>query len=522
MGYRIEVRGRPDADGLIHRIGELDTWLKLDMVLRHNAPGSFQLLVKDRTRQAKLLEKGGGIAVWMDGRAEPIFTGQFDQFQKYWTTEQHTAAGSIYVGGKCDNRIPYGYLAFPGTQGEGDVRTVLPTDRQWAGQDRRTYGFEAGQALWVEYDMAFGQRGLPGRQIPSVNMGPKPATAGTPPKIGKKIGGTLRYDSLGTLTESWTKEGEIGYRFLWNPDRKKIELSIFTPVDRSKQVRFSPELGNLREFVATLSAPRATRVIVACQGEGSERYIKQFPEAGATDEDGQPVWLGDRTQDELEWGTVLEQFLDRRDVPLKTSKAGTPELVTKTSSDGFEEIGQDPEGRDWTPDLTAKKAALAAATSSVEAAEKAAAEAKTDNEKTLAAARLAMAKGAQANAQGNLRAAITAAKPVVVKHHLDAIKAAAAAVFKENAKNGNFQIYPIQTPQCRFGIHYFLGDKVSVDVDDEVYVDVVREVAITVEDGGRTESVVPKIGEQGTGEPLNLYKHISEMREKLRKLESRM
>ncbi|MFF4952841.1 hypothetical protein [Streptomyces chattanoogensis] len=453
MGYRIEVRGRPDDNGLIHRIGELDTWIKLDLVLRYNAPGTWQLLVKDRTRQAKLLEKGGGIAVWLDGRDNaPIFTGQIEQFQRYWTTEQHTAEGSVYVGGKCDNKIPYGYLAFPGVQGwSTDAMTVLPANEQWKDRDRdaRPVGEEAGQALWVEMDLAFGARALPGRKLPAVSLRPAqaPGQPGIPPKIGKKVAGTVRYDNIGSLAEKWTKEGGIGYRFLWHPDEKKIKLTTFEPQDKTDSVRFSPELGNLREYVATLTAPRVTRAIVAAQGEGKDRYIRQYPETGYG-----PDGL---TDDEREWGLVAEAFIDRRDIPLKTDAKGKP-VLNKPKDAGF-----------------------------------------------------TLPPGAKNEAEA-------------LKVYRDAMKTAAEAVLKESEKNGNFQIYPIQTPQCRFGIHYFIGDKVSVDIDGEVYEDIVREVNITVEDGGRTETVVPKIGEQGTGEPLNLYKHISDMREKLRKMESRM
>ncbi|MEU5434768.1 hypothetical protein AB0G73_15525 [Streptomyces sp. NPDC020719] len=45
---------------MIHRIGELDTWIKLDLIIRYNQQGTWQLLVKDKTPQAKLLEKNWG------------------------------------------------------------------------------------------------------------------------------------------------------------------------------------------------------------------------------------------------------------------------------------------------------------------------------------------------------------------------------------------------------------------------------------------------------------------------------
>jgi hypothetical protein len=50
----------------------------------------------------------------------------------------------------------------------------------------------------------------------------------------------------------------------------------------------------------------------------------------------------------------------------------------------------------------------------------------------------------------------------------------------------------------------------------------VREVVISVDDGGNVQDVKPKIGQQGSGEPLNLYKTVYEMQRKLNRLESRM
>ncbi|EGJ73594.1 hypothetical protein STTU_0805 [Streptomyces sp. Tu6071] len=49
-----------------------------------------------------------------------------------------------------------------------------------------------------------------------------------------------------------------------------------------------------------------------------------------------------------------------------------------------------------------------------------------------------------------------------------------------------------------------------------------REVTISVDDGGNAVDVHPKIGEQGSGEPLNLYATVDELRKKLRRLEARM
>ncbi|GGW89485.1 siphovirus ReqiPepy6 Gp37-like family protein [Streptomyces noursei] len=408
MGYRVEVRDRH-----LNRIGEVDTWIKLDLVIRFCQVGTWQLLIKDGTEQAKLFDKGGGIVVWQDGVSKPVFSGQIESFQKYWTTQQHTAEGSLYVVGKCDNQVAYERLAFP--------EPTLPIAQQYKGKDARAVTGKAGKVLWDEFNRGFGPGALADRRVSGVDLG-------TAPSIGQDVSASLRYDVIGTTAEDWCANKNIGYRFVYSPDSKKIELDIFTSRDKSKEIRFAKELGNLREFVYTLSAPRVTRVVVACQGEGKERYIYQQIDAQA----------------EAEWGVKREQFVDRRDLALKTDPAtGKP---VKNSSD------------------------------------------MTDAE-------------------------FENAKKAVVE--------AADSALKEGEKNGNFQIYPIDTPQCMFGRDYFVGDIVTVATDGTEYVDAVREVNISIEDGGKV-SVTPKIGEQGTGSPLNLYKNVWEMREKLRKLEARM
>jgi hypothetical protein len=285
---------------------------------------------------------------------------------------------------------------------------------------------------------------------------------------------------IGDKLEEWCSTKNVGYRILWNPDTERLELEVYTPRDLSKTVRLSPDLGNLRQFTWTLSAPKVTRVIVACQGEGKERYIYQKADIAT----------------EAEWGRVIESFVDRRDIPLKTSKNGNPVLVTKILDNGWEDIGTNPEGNEWTPQLAAAKKAYEDAVN--------AGDPDTDPE------------------YDTVVMAIEAAKPVAVAYYMRVVEEAAVTVLKEGEKNGNFQVYPIDTPQCTFGKHYFVGDKVTVAVDGTEYSDIVRQVSITVDDGGKAYTVSPSIGEQGSGNPLNLYASVFEMRRKLRKLEARM
>ncbi|WP_327294460.1 siphovirus ReqiPepy6 Gp37-like family protein [Streptomyces sp. NBC_01197] len=454
MGYRIVVR---DKD--LNRIGEIDTWISLDFVVEFCDQGSWQLLVKSGTPQADLLQQGGGVAIFQDGVAKPVLTGQIESFQKYWTVEQHTGQGSVYVGGKTDNKLAYQRLAFP--------EPSSTVSNQYSGRSVRGASGPAAQAVWWEIEHSMGSSALADRQVPGLNM-PAKGTAGT------TVSDSLRYDVIGEKLSAWCQDNSAGYRFLWNPDTKSIDFSTFAPADKSKAVRFSPELGNLREYTWTLTAPKVTRVIVACQGDGKARYI----------------WQKADTVTEAEWGLKIEGFVDRRDIPLATDSSGNPILVVTTDDNGIEDIGQNPDGAEWTFTLTTARAAYSA----------------TPNATTLA----------------NLKAAIKAAKPVAVAYYVDVVKQAADEALAEGAKSGNFQIYPIDTEQIKFGRDYFVGDMITVDVDGESYTDIVRAVTISVDDGGNTYSVAPNIGEQGTDNPLNVYKTVYEMRKKLRKLEARM
>lgn len=410
MGYRVEV-----FDRNLKRVGEIDEWISLDFSVRLAQEGIWQLLIKDGTRQASLIEKGGGIVIWQDGVSKPIMSGPVDTWQKYWTKIQHTGPGSLYIAGKCHNTLAYSRLAFP------DPSRAVTAQWQKGLPVRTIFEPKGGDAIYKELYNSIGLGALSNRRMANVNL--------TPTSIGKTIGDNLRFDPIGEKLEEWCAERNLAYRFIYNPTAQRVDVEIFQPRDLSKTVRFSPELGNLREYIWTLKAPKVTRAIVGASGEGRARYYyQQIDTAG-----------------EAEWGISVEKFIDRRDIPLKVDI--TDGSVIKSD------------------------------------------------------------------------ASMTAADVADAKR---AVEDAATAEFADSGGNGNFQIYPIDTPECAFGKHYFVGDKVTVAVDGVEYSDVVREVVVSVDDGGNAQDIKPKIGEQGTGEPLNLYKTVSEMQRKLKRLEARM
>ncbi|MEU9404780.1 siphovirus ReqiPepy6 Gp37-like family protein [Streptomyces sp. NPDC048281] len=416
MGYRVEV-----FDRNLKRIGEIDEWISLDFTVRLAQEGAWQLLIKSGTRQSDLIQKGGGIVIWQDGVDTPVLSGPVDTFQKYWTKLQHTGPGSLYIAGKCHNTLAYRRLAFPDpskavtSQYQGDrwqrlVSPLKPMER----------------VIWEELYNSLGPGALSDRRVSGINWGEEPDGFVLP---WPKASDYLRMDGIGSKIEDWFTSKGVAYRFIYNPDTQQIDFKVFRPRDLSKTVRFSPDLGNLREYIWTLTAPKLTRAIVGAAGEKRERYYYQKVDADT----------------ESEWGMSIEQFVDRADIQLKVDTS-TGEPVKSDSA------------------MTADDVADAK----------------------------------------------------------DAIEDAASTALSDGAGNGNFQIYPIDTSECAFGKHYFVGDKVTVAVDGTEYVDVVREVVISVDDAGNTQDVAPKIGQQGSGEPLNLYKTVSEMQKKLRRLQARM
>ncbi|MER5883083.1 hypothetical protein ABT160_04570 [Streptomyces sp. NPDC001941] len=462
MGYRVEV-----FDRTLKRVGEIDEWISLNFTVRLSQEGIWQLLIKDGTPQAQLIEKGGGIAIWQDGVPEPVLSGPVDTYQKYWTKLQHTGPGSLYIAGKCHNTLAYSRLAFPDPS--------KPVSAQWQAPATRLVSAATSRATTVynELNSALGPAALADRRITGLNA-PAPSIA------VQGVADSLRMDVVGAKVEEWLKDNALSYRFLYNPSAQRIDLRITKPRDLSKTVRFSTELGNLREFVWTLSAPRLTRAIVGCGGQGKDRYFFQKID----------------TASEAEWGMQREVFVDRADIPLKAGKAGAPAIVSTIQADGLEDIGMNPDGKDWTQKLATAKAALQAAKDA----------GKPDYDPEYDA----------------VVQATNEAKPVAVEYYKGALEEAAAKVLADAAGTGNFQIYPIDTESCQFGRDYQVGDIVTVIVDGTEYSDLVREVTISVDDGGNTQDISPKIGQQGSGEPLNLYKTVYEMQKKLRRLESRM
>ncbi|WP_343955613.1 Gp37-like protein, partial [Nonomuraea longicatena] len=96
---------------------------------------------------------------------------------------------------------------------------------------------------------------------------------------------------------------------------------------------------------------------------------------------------------------------------------------------------------------------------------------------------------------------------------------AADEIFAESAASGQLSVTPIDSDHFRFGVHYQVGDIVSVDVHGRTVTDVLREVRLS--DGGDGPRVTPLVGTDGASSTPTLYQEVRRIWTSIRKLEAR-
>ncbi|MFF4529227.1 hypothetical protein ACFY1P_08130 [Streptomyces sp. NPDC001407] len=307
--YIIEVR---DED--FRRIGQIDQYMDLDIVIRHCQPGSWKIEVMEGTRAAELLQRGRGVVIWNADIGKALISGPVQQMQYYWTNDQHTGPGSIYFSGKSDDQIVYSRVGWP-----DHTKTLA---RPWSEEknsknpmDKTSQVFNqqpAGDVIGFFSLRNFGGDSLPDRTAKGLE-----GFTQYPAGLGEKVDADVRFAELGKLYEDWCERGNVGYRIIYNPNTSKLEFELYETADKSDSVIFSPEMGNIKQYSWQMDAPSCTRAIVAAQGEGKNRYIMQKVNHEA----------------EAEWNRmIVEKFIDRRDIPVSRKEDGSPNLVKEGES----------------------------------------------------------------------------------------------------------------------------------------------------------------------------------------------
>ncbi|MFC4117534.1 Gp37-like protein [Nonomuraea zeae] len=511
------------------RIGIVEQYTTLDVIARFNAVGSWTLIVPAGSPEAALLERGGGIIVWITGLPVPIMSGPITRVAHSWSADQ-PGKGRITYSGVSDETWLWSRVTLP-VPGAG-IRNQ--------NQDRYTYSGNVAAALGTLVNVNAGAGARPDRVVPNLEVEAQ--------NFGKRVEVNTRFDTLGIKLQEVAAAAGVGFRVRQGLD-DKLTFSVYTPQANELLTRFSPEDGNLADFDYSITAPTATRYVVAAQGEGKFRWLTQYDDGQArTYNDTNPSveylgsgWtyapnrlLGDYFNDVHHTSDVAARakiaftgtgivffsekgpdcgvahiYLDglqvasvdlnaavsqyqvpawqRQDLEygqhvLEVVNGGTAKLVV----DAYRVTGLPGTGHDWVS---------------------------TPLETFVDRRDIPVAIGVNGmpiNPDDGSPAAPEA---------LAELDQAADEAIAESAATAALSITPVDTPSLRYGHDYEVGDIVSVLVDGQVITDVLREVHLS--DGTEGPAIKPVIGTEGASETPTLYREIRKLWNSLRKLESR-
>lgn len=252
--WKIDVR-----DANLQRVGELDDYQALDMLLKFNDVSTWSLKIDRRNRLAQALtQPRAGIVVSRDGTT--ILSGEWD--------EQH------------HSKDP----------GGNELTLTGVDDTDWLRQ-RDAHPQPTATAppySTTAEDVRTGQASNVMRQFVAVNISTDGGTPAIPPRMlagltrqadiayGATVTGRGRWQNLLTLLQELATSGAVdglpvGFRVVQVGDG--LEYQAYVPVDRTTTAVFSEGFDNLRGYSYRRTRPKANYWFVGGQGEGTARTI---------------------------------------------------------------------------------------------------------------------------------------------------------------------------------------------------------------------------------------------------------
>lgn len=289
--YKIYVR-----DQYLNRVAEVDDYQSLELIPRFNSPGAWVMeLPTDCFAAKELLKIKAGIVVVRNGKT--ILSGPVTGRRRNWNKD----GDRLTINGKDDLLHLFRNLAYPVPLGPPYTSNAY---------DVRTGAAETVMKQYVEANI--GANARQERRISNLFVA---ANQGQ----GKNVTGRARFHNLGEMFASLALAGgDIGFRIV--QVGKNLEFQVYQPTDKSKEVLFSPLLGNLQSFEYYTEDPEANYVIVGGGGEGTSRILL---------EKGDSISISNVSR--------IESFIDRRDTTDTTElqQAMDEELQQKAQKVGL-------------------------------------------------------------------------------------------------------------------------------------------------------------------------------------------
>lgn len=298
MNYTVMITG-PDLKPLTDPV----PWSSLDLVLRHNQVGSG---VVAAPAQPQLLTALGvnrpRVVVRRDDRV--LISGPVEKPGSYkWTAADHGGGPGTIEVAFADNLV---WLA---------RRRVYPNPAQAATAQTTAYytatGVNAETLSRTLVNVNAGPGALAARQVTGVALG---AVAG----VGTPVNLTGRFEPLtDALRTIAFAGGGLGFRLV--DTGTALQFEVYAPRDRTKHVRYSRALGNLRDLSTSPDAPTCTVALVGGTGVGASRTVVERIDAAAV----------------TRWGRI-EAWVDQRGVADTT---GLVQYGDQALTEGAEKVG---------------------------------------------------------------------------------------------------------------------------------------------------------------------------------------
>lgn len=270
------------------RVGEVDDYLQLQYVSRHQDIGSWVLDLDAASPALDVLrEPRSGIEVVRNGTL--VFSGPRTKLRRARSSGNDT----VTVSGADDSVWLARRLAHPQPGSSAPSGGV--------------YGTTA-------FDARTGQASTILRQYANVNAGPGAVVArrvagltlGVDPLVGSTVTGEGRWQVLLELMQGLAVAGgDLGFGIV-SDGTGGLLFDVYQPTDRSASAVFSAEMGNLGDFDYSLDAPTGNYVVGGGGGELTARTIVESSDSTSI----------------TTWGRV-EFFRDRRDTTNTTEISQT-------------------------------------------------------------------------------------------------------------------------------------------------------------------------------------------------------
>lgn len=448
--FTVEVRQlvQVASDWRWKRIGQIDSYLSLDVIIRYNDVGAWTLVLAADNPQAALIQPGTGVVISYEGLSAPVLTGPVRAIKSAWDSSSNSYPGTIEFSGPDDNILMEEHITLPDptvslvggqfnspfgpyTINKASDTYVTVTNDPANPNKLAPYSIERLLRQLVYYN--FGDGSNAGRLVKGCSFVPPaswPAITAYPRTTYDLRNISILEAAKSRAEVATMSDGSkkpIGYRWVWDASTEKIGMTLYYPNNTpalGKAVRFSRENGNLTSYAYTLAAPKSTWMLFGMDTETANK-----PET-------QHLYIADKRTDPdvVDWNMSAEAYKDASSVSIYKLDADNKPIVGSTGAKTFD---------------------------------------------------------------------------------TDAVKTAVDTEWLNDAPLGGLTVTPIDTEGCKFGIHYWLGDLVTIVERDVETTSVLREVHLSDDSSGPI--IQSTIGDSSATETPALYKEVKKLWRALRK-----